>query len=130
MRACHSLALALYCSPMFGRSCIDLSYFCSNFKMWKYLKGGKPPQGKRKQTPEEHAEYYKEYEVKQKHLFHSEWKLNRPCLQLEGSAKIKWLFIMILYNGSLKAIKPLKNHHICFHVLPLGHPLMCICFLL
>ena len=47
-----------------------------------------------------------------------------------GSAKIKWLFIIILYNRSLKATKPLKNHHICFHVLPLGHPLMCICFLL
>ena len=48
--------------------------------MWKYLKGGKPPQGKRKQTPKEHAEYYKEYEVKQKLMFHSEWKLNRPWL--------------------------------------------------
>ena len=33
-------------------------------KMWKWLKGATEPKGKRKQTPDEHAEWLKEYEAK------------------------------------------------------------------
>ena len=45
-------------------------------KMWKWLKGATEPKDKRKQRPEECAEWLKEYEAKShKYSFCVEWKL-------------------------------------------------------